>query len=97
MHEITTKIYSEVAERLTESIRNCNFFSGSVYYTDHDTEYQLVCTIIIRRSKEFTEQGVIEVIRRIIPVWWEFHSLEGGTELCNDFDFGHLASLIEQQ
>lgn len=96
-HEITPKIYAEVAERLAERIRNRSFYSGIIGFTLQDIEYRLAATLFIRRSKQCSERGIIEVIERLIPVWWEFHTIEGGTELCNDFDFKELTSLIEQQ
>jgi hypothetical protein len=88
MYETTPKIYLKVAELLLETIGTSDFFSGGVSLTDGDVECRLTTTLIVVRD-ESDHGRIVE----LLPVWWEFTTMHGAEELCNDFSFNEMAKI----
>lgn len=94
MYGIATNLYLEIADRLVDAIGSKEFFSGVVSYTFGDVECRLVCTLIIHRAERAENDASYPRITEIVPVWWEFSTVDGSVQLLNDFSFGELKSYI---
>ena len=92
MYEISPKLYLEVFESLMAQIATKGFFSGRVDLTYGDTFCSLVCTVVVHRGKAEVDSSP-RAVDRIVPVWWEFHTTEGGEEIMNDFSFREMLAI----
>ncbi|MBQ8775272.1 MAG: hypothetical protein IJZ50_05435 [Alistipes sp.] len=68
------------------------FFSGRVDLTVGDTFCSLICTLVVHRGKP-SEESSLRPIERLVPVWWEFRTIEGGEEILNDFSFREMLAI----
>lgn len=89
MYAISSQLYLEVFESLMAQIATKEFFSGRVDLTYGDILCSLVCTVVVHRGKA-EEGSSLKPVDRIVPVWWEFHTIEGGEEFMNDFSFREM-------
>ena len=89
MYETTPSVYLKIAELLLAKIGTRDFFSGSVTLHDGDVECRLICTLVVSR-----ERHIPYCVVELLPVWWEFSTIEGGVELLNDFSFQTLRTTI---
>lgn len=89
MYTISSKLYLEVFESLMAKIATKEYFSGRVDLTDGDTFCSLLCTVVVHRGKADVLESP-NAIDTIVPVWWEFHTTDGGQELLNEFSFGEM-------
>lgn len=94
MYEISQDLYLTVAQRLCDAIDDGNFFSGSIGGTCADTEWRLTASLVIYRDKVRAPDGDSMPIKDIVPVWYEFHTFDSGTETLNDFDFRDMLHYI---
>lgn len=94
MYEISSKLYLEIADRLMAEIGSKEYFSGAILCTHGDIECKLLCSLIIERERTAAPDQNYPTIVDIIPVWWEFSTVEGSVELLNDFSFSELKALI---
>jgi hypothetical protein len=92
MYTISSKLYLEVFESLMVQIGQREFFSGRVDLTYGDTFCSLICTVVVHRGKA-QEGSSLQPVDRIVPVWWEFHTTEGGEEILNDFSFREMLAI----
>ena len=91
MYTISSKLYLEVFESLMAQIATKEFFSGRVDLTFGDTLCSLVCTVVVHRGT--AEEGAsMRPVQRIVPVWWEYHTSQGGEEVINDFSFREMVA-----
>lgn len=90
MYTISHQLYIEIADKLWGAIGRKEYFSGSVDLTFGDTECRLVCTLFIEHGRDIEGEGRLAPIKRITPVWWEFHTTQGNEEILNDFSFKEL-------
>lgn len=93
MYEISPKLYLEVFESLIAKIGQREFFSGRVDLTVGDTFCSLICTLVVHRGKP-SEESSLRPIERLVPVWWEFRTIEGGEEILNDFSFREMLETV---
>lgn len=94
MYEISSLVYHEIADRLMAAIGGKEYFSGSVCYVSGDTEYRLICSLVIEHGAPASEGRSLRPVTALIPVWWEFHTFVSGEELLNDFSFGEFVATI---
>ena len=94
MYEISSKLYLEIADRLMAEIGSKEYFSGTILCTHGDIECKLLCSLIIERERTAAPDQNYPTIVDIVPVWWEFSTVEGSVELLNDFSFSELKALI---
>lgn len=94
MYEISSKLYLEIADRLMAEIGSKEYFSGAILCTHGDIECKLLCSLFVERSRHTEPDENYPAIVDIIPVWWEFSTVEGSVELLNDFSFSELKALI---
>lgn len=94
MYEISSKLYLEIADRLMAEIGSKEYFSGAILCTHGDIECKLLCSLIIERERTAAPDQNYPTIVDIVPVWWEFSTVEGSVELLNDFSFSELKALI---
>lgn len=94
MYEISSKLYLEIADRLTCEIGSKEYFSGAILCTHGDIECKLLCSLFVERSRHAEPDRNYAPIVDIVPVWWEFSTVEGSVELLNDFSFSELKALI---
>ncbi|MBR5133315.1 MAG: hypothetical protein IKV29_04335 [Alistipes sp.] len=90
MYNVSHQLYIEVADKLWGAIGCKEYFSGSVQHTSGDTDCRLVCTLLIERERDTNVEGRLAPIKRIVPIWWEFHTTIGSEEILNDFSFKEL-------
>ena len=93
MYTISHQLYIEVAERLWGAIGRRDYFSGSVTLVHDDVECKLQCTLFISRESDHESEGRLGEIRKIVPVWWEFHTTIGSDELLNDFSLKEMLAI----
>lgn len=89
MYETTPPIYLKIAELLFEQIGTRDFYSGGVSLNDGDIECRLICTLVVERDRQNNNR-----ITALLPVWWEFKTMAGGGELCNDFSWGEMLQAV---
>lgn len=95
MYTISSKVYLEVAERLSALIGNLHYYSGAFEFESDGVLYRMIMSAVIYRHKETLPEGrVVDLIDNIIPVWWEFHSTTDEGEVLNDFDFAELKEYL---
>jgi len=90
IYSVTTPLYREMAELLREAIGDETYFSGSVMHLWGDIECRLTVSLILYRQTVRMPEGEARPIVDAVPVWWEFHTSEGGEEFPNDFSFAEL-------
>lgn len=90
MYEVSDQLYLEIAAQLMDEIGKREFFAGTVVHVEEEVECRLRCTLFIEHTND-AERG--SRVKRITPVWWEFHTTEGSVERLNDFSFSTLMEL----
>ncbi len=96
MIEITSEIYHAVAARLKEEIGCADYFNGMVEFETEEFYSNLTLTAIVYRRTETLPEGVRRPIADIIPVWWEFSTVQECGEMLNDFSFSELKQYITE-
>lgn len=91
---ITPALYREVADRLADAIDGTEFFSGTLALLCDGVECRFTATLLVYRRRERWPEGERSPIRRLVPVWWEFHTFVDGFEQLNDFDFSRLEECV---
>jgi hypothetical protein len=93
MYAISHQLYVEFAERLAGAIGSKEFFSGGVSCISGDVECRLICTLMVHHDMSSDKEHPGIQITRLIPIWWEFHTVVGGEEIMNDFSFSELCEI----
>lgn len=94
MIEITSEIYSAVADRLRSQIGDASYFNGSVEFETEEFYSTLTLTSIVYRRTESLPEGGFSRIADIVPVWWEFSTVQECGAVLNDFSFSELKPYI---
>lgn len=94
MLEINGLIYEGVASALAEAIEGREYFNGSVEFDTEEVGTTLVATLIIYRRDERYPEGSCREAVDIVPVWWEFRTVQECGEVLNDFSFGELKKYL---
>lgn len=89
---ITPELYRETAERLCDVVGRSEYFSGSVAFSFGEMDCRLTTSVIVYRRTVQAPDGVSRPISDLVPVWWEFHTVESGGEILNDFSFAEMVS-----
>ena len=93
MYTISHQLYLEISERLISAIGSREFYSGSVSCVCGDVDCKLTCTLIVSHTtNDDTEQKATK-ISKIVPIWWEFHTVIGSQEIINDFSLSELCNI----
>ncbi len=90
MYNVSSALYNEVAERLTERVGRNGYFSGSIEVETADAECRLVLSAVVYHRRDAMPEGESEVLSDMVPVWWEFRAVTEEGEVINDFSFGEL-------
>lgn len=90
MYSVSSELYHEVAARLRDAIGHRDYFSGSVVFAFGGVECRLALTAIVYREQVSLPEGPADEIADLVPVWWEFHTLDDAGERLNDFSFEAL-------
>lgn len=93
-YSVSSELYREVAQRLSEAIGCGGYYSGTLVFAWGEAECRLTASVIVCRQRVSQPEGEIEPIVRLIPVWWEFHTLIDGVEQLNDFSFDELGAWL---
>ena len=94
MYSVSSELYLEVAARLAEAIGGGSYFSGSLTFPFGDMECRLTASVIVYRQRISAPDGQADVISRLVPVWWEFHTVRSDGEALNDFSFSEVRALL---
>lgn len=94
MLEINDLIYEGVADALTATLEGRDYFSGSVEFDTEEVGTTLTATLMVYRRNELYPEGTCREIEDIVPVWWEFHTVQECGEVLNDFSFGELKKYL---
>lgn len=94
MIEINSQIYKAVASELRERIGDASFFNGTVEYETDEFYSTLTLSAIVRRKTESLPEGPVGRIADIIPVWWEFSTVQQCGEVLNDFSFPEFKTYV---
>jgi hypothetical protein len=90
MIEITNQIYEEIARALQAAIGEENYFNGKVEVESEEFYGTLTLSAIVYRRTEELPEGAVSRIADIVPVWWEFSTVQECGEVLNDFGFAEL-------
>lgn len=90
MLTINEEIYTNVAECLLSAIGNDFFFNGTIEYDSDELYSTLRCTLIIYRESVEDCAGDFTRIKDIVPVWWEFSTVQQCGTVDNDFSWREL-------
>lgn len=90
-YSVSPSLYREVAGRLHDAIDGRDYFSGTVALLHDGVECRLTLSVLVYRRRDRLPEGDCYPARRLVPVWWEFHTTWEGVERLNDFDFTQLA------
>lgn len=93
-YSVPSELYREVALRLSEAIGSGGYFSGTLAFVWGEAECRLTASVIVYRQRISAPDGQADVISRLVPVWWEFHTAFDGVEQLNDFSFEELGAWI---
>ena len=95
MYRVSSELYRQVAERLSEAVGSRSYFSGSVEGETAGAAWRLTASLIVYRSRRSLPEGMQEPIADFVPVWWEFHTFApDGSETLNDFSFSEIRDLF---
>lgn len=94
MIEITSEIYRSIAALLTEEIGGANYFNGTIEYETEEFYSTLTLTAIVYRRSETRPEGELRPMADIVPVWWEFATIQQFGDTLNDFSFCELKRYI---
>lgn len=94
MLEINDLIYEGVAGALAEALEGRDYFSGSVEFDTEEVGTTLIATLLVYRRDERYPEGRRREITDIVPVWWEFRTIQECGEVSNDFSFGELKKYL---
>mgnify|MGYP003534979484 FL=1 len=95
MYTISSKVYLEVAERLSALIGFSHYYSGSFEIDFGEVTCRMVLSAVVYRHQEsFPEGRIVDIIDNVVPVWWEFHTVTEEGEVINDFDFAELKEYL---
>lgn len=95
MIEISQNIYEDLAGRFLEAIGNDDYFNGAVEYETEEFYGRLVATVIVYRREETRPEGIVRPISDVVPVWWEFQTVQACGAVANDFSFNELKPYIK--
>lgn len=90
MIEIKNELYKALMSKLVDAIGEQNYFSGTICSSFNEFEWRFTASIIIYRDND-------NLINKIVPVWWEFHTYVNDVkdEHLNDFSFLSLQNSFE--
>lgn len=94
MIEISCDIYREIAVRLLDRIGTSEYFNGSVEYETDEMYTRLTLTAIIYRRTETAPEGTRKPMVDMVPVWWEFSTIQEHGEMINDFSLAELKTYL---
>lgn len=97
MYEISSALYSEVADRLRGYIDGKGYYSGSFEFDFEGIHCLMRLSGVIYRTRETIFGNQTHCIEDMVPVWWEFHTFnEEGVELLNEFSFNILREHLKE-
>ena len=94
MIEITSEIYRAVADRLKEEIGQADYFNGTAEFSTDEFYSTLTLSAVIYRRTETLPEGTRRMIADVVPVWWEFSTVQSCGGVLNDFSFSELKQYI---
>ena len=87
MYEISSKLYHEVATRLTELAASHGYISTSFEFEFEDVWCKMIISAVVYRQSSPDVGHSVCAVTDMIPVWWEFHTFVEGEEVLNDMSF----------
>ena len=88
LYSTSPALYETVRAQLIDAIGESGYFSGSLSFDFDGLLCTLRCSLIVSRRDERLPEGCFRCIADLIPVWWEYHTVDAeGRELLNDFSF----------
>ena len=93
-YSVPSELYRKVALRLSEAIGSGGYFSGTLAFAWGEAECRLTASVIVYRQRISAPDGQADVISRLVPVWWEFHTVRSDGEALNDFSFSEVRALL---
>lgn len=94
MININSDDYRRMADDLRDLVGDRDYFNGSVSIETEKWDGHLNCVLIVYRERISYPEGDCDEIADIVPVWWEFHTIEENGEVLNDFQFSELKRYI---
>ncbi len=91
---INSTLYERLADLLVDAIDGKEFYSDVIDFQHDQVECCFSATLMIYYREHRFPEGNEMQIENIVPVWWEFHSIEGERERLNDFDFALLNQVV---
>ncbi len=94
MIEISTPAYCTIAARLRQAIGQSDYFNGTIEYETEEFYSTLTLTAIIYRRTEIMPEGPRRPISDIVPIWWEFTTVQECGNVLNCFSFSELKPFL---
>lgn len=94
MVTINEEIYMNVAQRLLCAIGETNFFNSTVEFDNEEIYTTLRCTLIVYRETIEDPTETFSRIIDIVPVWWEFATVQQCGTVGNDFSWRELKEYL---
>jgi hypothetical protein len=94
MIEITSEIYEDIARNLRAEMGEGSYFNGKVEVDTEEFYATLTLTAIVYRRAEELPEGSVSRIADVVPVWWEFSTVQECGEVLNNFSFAEFKPYI---
>lgn len=95
MIEINCETYRAVADKIKELAGDAHFINGTVEFETDEFYSELKLSAIVYRRTESLPEGDVSRIDDIVPIWWEFKTVQECGEALNDFSFGELKTYMK--
>lgn len=95
MYDVSTQLYHKVAELLLEDIGDDGYYYSDIDFCHDGIDCSLSLSAVIYRQRIESPDKSELIISDIIPVWWEFHTYDEGSEILNTFSFNELRKIIK--
>ncbi|MDO4757864.1 MAG: hypothetical protein Q4A18_01220 [Rikenellaceae bacterium] len=94
IYSVSSQLYEEVQERISEAIGERSYFSGALSFDFEEVACRLVVSCFVYRKRVTMPEGAAAAICDLVPVWWEFHTCGEEGEMLNDFSFEELRARL---
>lgn len=96
MYKFTPHDYTQLAEKLTDSLTSLSLYSGSIEIENDIADIKLTATLLLHFRQERFPEGEISQLDNITPIWLEVQTTTLDGIEFNDFDFAKFKEVLCQ-
>ena len=93
--QISSDFYHEVALQLLDRLDGSGYYSGSFEFDYGSLTCRMVLSAVVYYDRSECATAYRSVVKDVVPVWWEFHTVTCDGEVLNDFSFNELREYIK--